>query len=233
LFFAGHLALVFIINKAARTSERYRRISENLSVVFLFIAAIIPDLDFVFYGFIEHHTITHSLTFWSIAYLPLFLRWRMKILPYFIATLSHLLGDLLMGKPPVLYGIWSEGYGPYYDYATAYLAPSEFMLARSLLDLSVVLVFLIIYKRSIAGQRILKSDRDVFVGLPILGVLVTAIFIASSIQGKLFSLGRENEWPVLITAYSILAIAHLLITLTIFREARMFLKNKKSESIRI
>ncbi|MGI0013322.1 MAG: hypothetical protein ACREBU_07770 [Nitrososphaera sp.] len=157
----------------------------------------------------------------------------MKVLPYFIATLSHILGDLLMGKPPVLYGIWGGGYGPFYDYATAHLTASEFMLARSLFDLSAVLLFLIIYKRSIARRRILTSDRDAFVGVPILGALVIAIFIASSIHGKVFPLGRENDWPVFIAVYSILAISHLLITLTIVREARKFLKNKESEAISI
>jgi hypothetical protein len=226
------MALAFLINKTVRHSSlRYRVLSENISPVYLFIAAIIPDLDFLFFGLIPHHTITHSLTFWSIAYFSLFLRFHARVLPYFIATISHLAGDFIMGKPTLFYGISNQGYGLSYDHIMATLNLDQFMLARSLLDFCTIFLFLIAYGKS-STPRILLSDKDAFVGLPILGILIISIFIASAIQDSLFSLNREHDWVVFIAAYSILAIAHLFFVLAIVREAGIFLKKKESETVR-
>ncbi|MGI0015698.1 MAG: hypothetical protein ACREBU_19965, partial [Nitrososphaera sp.] len=65
------MALAYLINNSIRHSSiHYRRISESVPLVYLLIAAIIPDLDLVFHGFIEHHALTHSVTFWLVVYLP-------------------------------------------------------------------------------------------------------------------------------------------------------------------
>jgi hypothetical protein len=190
----------------------------------LFIAAIIPDSDFIFYGFIEHHTVTHSIIFWSVAYLPLFLRWRTKILPYYLATLSHILGDLLLGKPPVFYGLWDQPLGPAYDYAVASLSQAQFMLARSVLDFFTVALFLIARRQDPERNRMLGSDTSAVVALPALVFLVISISIASHMQGGVLLPGAPQDWPVFAATYSILAVSHALIFLLILKQVRVFLR---------
>jgi len=217
------MALAYLINRTASAAGRYRSKSGQISIVLLFIAAIVPDADFIFYGLIGHHTVTHSIIFWSVAYLPLFLRWRMKILPYYLATLSHILGDLLLGKPPAFYGLWDQPVGPAYDYAVANLSQAEFMLARSLLDFSAVVLFLIVRKRD-PESCVIRWDRDAFVALPVLVFLVISISIASHMQGGVFLPAAPQEWPIFAATYSILAMSHALIFLPILKEVRVFLR---------
>ena len=225
------MALAFLINRTVRVSSRYRSKSGQISIILLFIAAILPDADFVFYDFIGHHTVAHSIIFWSVAYLPLFLRWRTKILPYYLATLSHILGDLFLGKPPVFYGLWDQPIGPGYDYAIANLSQAQFMLARSLLDFSTVVLFLVVRKLDPDRRRMIGSDRDAFVALPVLGFLIISITVASHMHDGMFWLGDPHEWPTFAAAYSLLAITHVLIFLTMLKEARRFL-NRTSEPLR-
>ena len=217
------MALAYLINRTASVSRRYQK-SGQISVILLFIAAIIPDADFIFFGFIEHHTVTHSIIFWSVAYLPLFLRWRMKILPYYLATLSHILGDLLLGKPPVFYGLWDQALGPAYDYAVASLSQAQFMLARSLLDFFTVVLFLIVRRQDPEKGCMLGSDRSTAVALPALVFLIVSISIASHLQGGVLLPGAPQDWPVFAATYSILAISHALIFLLILKEVRVFLR---------
>jgi hypothetical protein len=224
------MALAYLINRTARASSRYRSKSGQISIVLLFIAAIVPDADFIFYEFVGHHTVTHSIIFWSVAYLPLFLRWRMKILPYYLATLSHILGDILLGKPPVFYGLWDQPLGPAYDYAIANLSQAQFMLARSLLDFFTVVLFLIARKRDPQRGGMLGSDRDAYVALPILGFLVISIAIASNMQGGVLP-AAPQDWPMFAATYSILAATHALIFLLILKEVRLFLR-RPSEPLR-
>jgi hypothetical protein len=217
------MALAYLVNRTAKVSSRYRSKAGQVSIILLFIAAIIPDADFIFYEFIGHHTLTHSIVFWSVAYLPLFLRWRMKILPYYLATLSHILGDILLGKPPVFYGLWDQSLGPAYDYAVTNLSRAQFMLARSLLDFSTVVLFLVAHKRD-SQSNMFQSNRDAYVSLPILGFLVISIFIASNMQGGVFLPPAPQEWPTFAATYSILAISHALVFMLILKEVRVFLR---------
>jgi hypothetical protein len=226
------MTLALLINKSARlSSSSYRNISQRISLLYLLIASIIPDLDFVFSSIITHHTLTHSITFWSLAYIPLFLRWRLRTLPYFLATLSHLLGDFILGKPSFFFGISDQKYGLLYDYVTSSLTMDQFMLARALLDLGTVIFFLLLRNKVFPAQRMFTSDRDVFAGLPILIILVVSIFIASDFQDTPLLFEREYL-PVFIATYSLLAIAHLIVALVIVGEARQFLKSKESQPLK-
>lgn len=189
----------------------------------MIIAAVIPDLDFLFYDFIGHHTITHSVIFWAIIYAPLFLFWRLKTLPYFIATLSHLLGDFIIGNPPLLYGISDMRFGLVFDYATANLTNDQFMLVRSFVDLPVVIGLLIARRKVFSVQHFFSSDKEVAIALPILVVLVATIFVTSQLHDRVF-FGRNHDWPVFIAAYSILAISHALVLLIVLLEARRYMR---------
>lgn len=66
---------------------------------------MLPDVDLLLGVIdIQHRTLTHSVIFWSIAFAPVFLRYRRVAIPYFIAVIQHILfGDLIVGRTSILW----------------------------------------------------------------------------------------------------------------------------------
>jgi len=87
LFLLGHLALGYLLGRFFA-----RKLNENIILPLLFTLSIVPDVDF-FIG-LPRHGPTHSIIFVSLVFLPFFLKYKKKALPYFIAVGQHLLGDL-------------------------------------------------------------------------------------------------------------------------------------------
>jgi membrane-bound metal-dependent hydrolase YbcI (DUF457 family) len=90
MFAIGHFALGYILGKASTKITHTK-----LNLALLFTASIIPDVDLLLIQFINHRGPTHSLFFSVIAFLPFFVIYKKKTIPYFVAFLSHLLiGDI-------------------------------------------------------------------------------------------------------------------------------------------
>jgi membrane-bound metal-dependent hydrolase YbcI (DUF457 family) len=94
LFAVGHLALGYILGRAST-----RRSARKLNVPLVLALSIIPDADILLKSLgIEHRGPTHSIVILSIVFIPIFLIYHKKAIPYFVATVSHpLVGDLLIG----------------------------------------------------------------------------------------------------------------------------------------
>jgi len=71
----------------------------------LLILGMLPDIDLILGSLgVQHRTITHSVVFWSAAFVPFFLKYRILALPYFVAVTQHILiGDLIVGKTNILW----------------------------------------------------------------------------------------------------------------------------------
>jgi len=68
-----------------------------VNIPLLFVASIIPDIDLLIPG-LEHRGPTHSAIFLSLLFLPIFMAYRKRATPYFIALIQHsILGDYLAG----------------------------------------------------------------------------------------------------------------------------------------
>ena len=107
MLFAGHMILAYFLNQILKRKWHF-----TYSLPLLFCASILPDLDFIFGPVIPHHTLTHSLTFWSALCLILILIKRLNGLPYVIAILSHfLIGDIITGNPTIFYGLSNQTFG--------------------------------------------------------------------------------------------------------------------------
>jgi len=70
-------------------------------VPLIFALSIIPDVDIVlqiFLPFIKHRGATHSIIVAFLVFIPFFVFYRKKAIPYFLALLSHfLLADFIVG----------------------------------------------------------------------------------------------------------------------------------------
>lgn len=88
----GHLALGYLTGKATG-----KLLNLNVNIPLLFLASIIPDIDLLIPG-LEHRGPTHSLILSILIFIPLFIHYGKKAIPYFIALTQHsLIGDYLTG----------------------------------------------------------------------------------------------------------------------------------------
>lgn len=64
------------------------------------VLGAIPDIDLILMSYgIQHRTLTHSLLFWSVVFIPVFIKYRKRSIPYFGAIIQHiLLGDFIVNK---------------------------------------------------------------------------------------------------------------------------------------
>ena len=92
-FAVGHISLGYLLGKA---SAKPLKLKPNVPV--LMVLSIIPDIDILagVEGF--HRGPTHSVITAVLIFLPFFVLYRQKAVPYFLSLVSHgLIGDLLIG----------------------------------------------------------------------------------------------------------------------------------------
>lgn len=98
----GLWGLVFASFISRWRAERSLR-SPNIPV--LIALGMAPDMDLltsrIGIPLFEHHALLHSWPAITAAYIPLMIVWRWQSLPYFVATIQHVLfGDLLSNRIP-------------------------------------------------------------------------------------------------------------------------------------
>src|SRR3990172_8620705 len=92
MFAIGHIALAYLISKASAKTLKLSPVMPAILVL-----SIIPDMDILF-GNEIHRGPTHSAIATLLIFIPLFITYRKKATPYFLALLSHsLIGDLIIG----------------------------------------------------------------------------------------------------------------------------------------
>src|SRR4030042_6837448 len=104
MYLLGHVALGYIL---ASMAARWRR--QRLILWVVFTMGLLPDYDLLFSRFgLAHGTLTHSIVILVPAAILIVIRWGSS-LPYMIALIQHVAGDLLMSKYRVftpLSGAW-------------------------------------------------------------------------------------------------------------------------------
>ena len=96
MFAVGHMAIAYLLGKGSSKSLRVK-----LNIPILLVLSILPDIDII-YDFLTgseiHRGPTHSIVVSTIAFIPIFIIYRKKAIPYFLALISHpLIGDFLIG----------------------------------------------------------------------------------------------------------------------------------------
>jgi membrane-bound metal-dependent hydrolase YbcI (DUF457 family) len=110
LFAVGHMALAYLLGKGSAAPLHVK-----VNVPLLLVVSILPDIDIIFQtlsGMELHRGITHSLLFSAALFVPIFLIYRKKAIPYFLALLSHaFIGDFLIGGGLQLLWPLQTGFG--------------------------------------------------------------------------------------------------------------------------
>ncbi len=96
MFAVGHMSLAYLLGKGSG-----KLIGVKPNVPLLMVVSILPDIDIVFdflTGSQIHRGPTHSIIVALLAFIPLFIIYRKKAIPYIFALISHpLIGDFFIG----------------------------------------------------------------------------------------------------------------------------------------
>jgi hypothetical protein len=90
------MALAYLLGKA---SAKLLKVSLNIPLIL--VLSVIPDIDILFDFLLKseiHRGPTHSIVVAIVVFIPFFVLYRQKAMPYFAALASHsLIGDFLIG----------------------------------------------------------------------------------------------------------------------------------------
>jgi membrane-bound metal-dependent hydrolase YbcI (DUF457 family) len=103
------MAIGYLLGKG---SSKPLRLKPNIPL--LLVVSILPDIDIV-YDFLTgadlHRGPTHSIIVATLAFVPFFIVYRKKAIPYFLALISHsLIGDIT-GQVQLLWPLSTNQYG--------------------------------------------------------------------------------------------------------------------------
>ena len=90
------MALAYLLSKTSA-----KLLNVNINIPLVLVLSVIPDIDLIFDFLLKseiHRGPTHSIVTAVLVFIPFFVLYRQKAVPYFAALLSHsLIGDLFIG----------------------------------------------------------------------------------------------------------------------------------------
>ena len=121
MFAVGHMSIAYLLGKGSS-----KALHTSINIPTLLVLSILPDIDII-YGFLTgveiHRGPTHSIVFALLVFIPFFIVYRKKAVPYFLALISHsFIGDFIVGGQLELlwpfttqqFGLYELG-GPFID----------------------------------------------------------------------------------------------------------------------
>ncbi len=180
MFLLGHACLAYL---TGRLVSHPLGLGPNLYL--LLVLGMLPDIDLILGSFdIAHRTVTHSIIFWSLIFIPFFVKYKKVALPYFVAVAQHILiGDLIVGRTNILWPVVDIRIGLGFPI----LSPLNLLLEAAGLAIFVAAVVL-------GKDRSYLADRKKSAVLALLVVIPLATFvILSSYEGLLTSFLLEQS----------------------------------------
>ena len=168
----------------------------KLILPLILILGILPDVDILFESFgVLHRTVTHSLLTYSVLFIPFFVAYNWRAIPYFVAVISHFIfGDLLIGQVALFWPLSQSFIG--FNFTMSSLTDIALESTGLLLASG-----FIIYSGDL--RRTLSVDkRNLFMVLPLLAIVVSGVFFATG-------------WPSLDSFVSDVLSSKLLIVLAL------------------
>jgi membrane-bound metal-dependent hydrolase YbcI (DUF457 family) len=194
LYAVGHFSLGYLLGKALA-----KFLAVRVNVPLIFVLSIIPDADILFKPLIEHRGPTHSIIVLSIAFLPIFIVYRRRAIPYFLAIASHpLLGDFFIGGSIQL--LWPLSKASFGITSISITSPTNIALEWLTFLASIIVMFKV---KDV--QKFFKADlSNLLLAIPVFTVLLPTIVR--------FPLGVPLWLEPLHLAYTFLFTAAILIT---------------------
>ena len=163
MFAIGHLALGHICG-----STTSKALKTNLNLPLVLVLSTIPDID-ILIPHLQHRGPTHSIITATIFFIPLFIIYKKKALPYFAAFTQHfLIGDLIPGGRVQLF--WPISM-QYYGRETSITDPANMTAEWILFTISI----LIMLKTNQIKQFFKPHHSNLLLTIPVLTVLMPTL----------------------------------------------------------
>ncbi len=188
------MAIAYLLGKA---SSKPLHLKPNIPL--LLVLSIIPDIDII-YDFLTrselHRGPTHSIIVAIIVFIPIFVVYRKKAIPYFLALISHsLIGDFFIGGQLQLFWPFSTTQYGLHELGSYYI--NIFDQKNIALELILFTIAMVVLYKTKDWQVFFKNNKtNLILIIPIVTVLLPS------------TIGYPFSEPLLLTA-PFLALAHL------------------------
>jgi membrane-bound metal-dependent hydrolase YbcI (DUF457 family) len=162
MYAVGHFALGYLTGKLTG-----KALKVNLNIPLVFLASIFPDIDILLPG-LTHRGPLHSVLFFSVVFIPVFLFFKKQSIPYFVALIQHvLLGDFFTGGTQVFWPLSNNVYGFNINISS---------LPNILVELVVFFIsVLVMYKSRDLFSLFEHKPSNIILSVPILTVLLPVV----------------------------------------------------------
>jgi membrane-bound metal-dependent hydrolase YbcI (DUF457 family) len=212
------MAIAYLLGKGAS-----KKLHVNINIPILLVLSILPDVDII-YDFLTgsniHRGPTHSVVVAAVAFIPIFIIYRKKAIPYFLALISHpLIGDFFIGgKLQLFWPLSTQRFGLHElgSYYVGITDPVNIALELSLF----VIATLVLYKSGDWKVFFKANKTNLILVIPIATVLLPS------------TIGYPFSAPLILTQ-PLLAFAHLfylaLFSIAILKTLS-FMNNKRLQT---
>jgi len=159
MYAVGHLALGYLSGKTAS-----KILNVNINIPLLFLVSVLPDIDLLIPG-LYHRGPLHSVILFCLLFLPAFILFKKRAIPYFVALIQHvLIGDYITGWTQLLWPITTNWYG---------LGMEITSLTNIFIEWVLFLISTaILFKTKDAGLLFQKHRSNMILAVPVLTALL-------------------------------------------------------------
>jgi membrane-bound metal-dependent hydrolase YbcI (DUF457 family) len=184
----------------AKPTTRFLKTSLNIPLVL--VLSVIPDVDILVPSL--HRGPSHSIVSALVVFIPIFILYRQKALPYFLALISHsMIGDFLIGgQIQLLWPLSQDTYGNY-GLFTRITDPANIAIEFTLFTVATIVMF----KTKDLFLFFKSAQSNLILAIPILTVLLPT-FVAYPLEVPL---------PLVAPHLFYLALFSISALITIFR----------------
>ena len=162
MYAVGHFALGYLTGKIASKS-----LAVKINLPLLFLASIFPDIDLLIPG-LEHRGPLHSMIVFCFLFIPMFLLYKKRAVPYFVAVIQHsIIGDFLTGGTQLLWPVSLDMYG----LGIGIDSLTNIALEWVLLIISIIIMF----KAKDLLSLLKRNPSNLILSIPLMTVLLPSI----------------------------------------------------------
>ncbi len=202
MFLVGHGAWAYVL---ATITARLLGVRSSINPYFAMLLGMVPDTDILLYELgIRHRSITHSILFWAMLFIPFFIIYRRRSLPYFTAVIQHImLGDIVVASTRVLWPL---------DYELGFRLSltSSTSITLEFIGLAIMALLILRYDKVITDKSLAIRLLSIITVIPILGSLVymsdLGMFITEHVTAKRLSISDNIQYVILLHSLFLILI---------------------------
>jgi membrane-bound metal-dependent hydrolase YbcI (DUF457 family) len=202
MFAVGHMALGYLLSKPAAT-----KLKTTVNIPTALVLSIIPDID-ILAGEGFHRGPTHSIIAATLVFIPLFYIYRKNAVPYFLALISHMIGDVIVGGQIQL--LW-----PIYQKDISISPPLPYISITSTTNIALEFILftaatIVMYKTADLQAFLRPHKSNLLLTIPVATVLLPT-FLAYPLTVPIALIPPHVFYLVLFTVSIIAVIFHAIL----------------------